>query len=126
MGDSRPIFDLRRLHKRPLHCKTLTVPKVPQNTLQGDWFAMIDIEAAYFQISIWEAHWHYLRTFTRCTDPRDPCIRSVYASSITWTTGWCVQEEQQCNNVTGLLHLLSMTYHASRTTVLTNKDPGLE
>ncbi len=73
----RPILDLRGLNKflRPLRCKMLTVPRVRQAILQGNWFAVIDLEDAYFQIPIWEGHRHYLRfafngrTFEFCVLP---------------------------------------------------------
>ncbi|KAK7929150.1 hypothetical protein WMY93_005545 [Mugilogobius chulae] len=91
-GGLRPILDLRSLNKflRPLKCKMLTVPRVRQAVLPGDWFATIDLKDAYFQIPIWEGHRRYLRfafagktyefcvlpfgislaprTFTRCMD----------------------------------------------------------
>ncbi len=49
-GRLGPILDLRGLNKflRPLRCKMLTVPRVRQAVLQGDWFATIDLEEVYF------------------------------------------------------------------------------
>ncbi|KAL0153640.1 hypothetical protein M9458_051055 [Cirrhinus mrigala] len=46
IGTFRPILDLRGLNKflKPLRFTTLTIPRVKQAVLQGEWFACIDLK----------------------------------------------------------------------------------
>ncbi len=132
-GRLRPILDLRGLNKflRPLRCKMLTVPRVRQAVHQGDWFATIDLEDAYFQIPIWEGHRRYLRfavngrtlefcvlpfgislaprTFTRCMDAVLGPLRREGIRILNYLDDWlvCARSEGQCSRaVTRLLQHL--------------------
>ncbi|KAK7899532.1 hypothetical protein WMY93_020385 [Mugilogobius chulae] len=132
-GGLRPILDLRSLNKflRPLKCKMLTVPRVRQAVLPGDWFATIDLKDAYFQIPIWEGHRRYLRfafagktyefcvlpfgislaprTFTRCMDAVLGPLRQEGLRILNYLDDWliCAHSQRQCNeNVSRLLQHL--------------------
>ena len=123
-GRLRPILDLRGLNTflRPLRCKMLTVPRVRQSILQGDWVATIDLEDAYFQIPIWEGHRRYLRfafngrtfefcvlpfgislaprTFTRCMDAVLAPLRREGIRILNYLDDWlvCARSEGQCSS----------------------------
>lgn len=122
-GKLRPILDLRGLNKflRPLKSKMVTVPRVRQAVLPGDWFATIDLEDAYFQIPIWEGHRQYLRfafagktfefcvlpfgislaprTFTRCMDAVLGPLRKEGLRILNYLDDWlvCAHSAEQCH-----------------------------
>ncbi|XP_030008050.1 uncharacterized protein LOC115431636 [Sphaeramia orbicularis] len=122
-GTLRPILDLRGLNKflRPLKCKMLSIPRVKQAVLVGDWFATVDLKDAYFQIPIWEGHRRFLRfafdgkifefcvlpfgislaprTFTRCMDATLGPLRRQGLRILNYLDDWliCAQTEEQCH-----------------------------
>lgn len=92
-----------------------------QAVLQGDWFATIDLEDAYFQIPIWEGHRRYLqfafngrtfefcflpfgislapRTFRRCMDAVLGPLRREGIRIQNYLDDWlvCARSEVQCS-----------------------------
>ncbi|XP_029963540.1 uncharacterized protein LOC115400030 [Salarias fasciatus] len=62
-GSLRPILDLRflNLHLRKYKFKMLTHKVLFRSIHPGDWFTSVDLQDAYFHISIYPAHRKYLR-----------------------------------------------------------------
>ncbi|XP_058483844.1 uncharacterized protein LOC131459867 [Solea solea] len=62
-GSLRPILDLRclNLHLRKYKFKMLTHNVLFRSIRPGDWFTSVDLQDAYFHISIYPAHRKYLR-----------------------------------------------------------------
>ncbi|XP_029965627.1 uncharacterized protein LOC115401518 [Salarias fasciatus] len=62
-GSLRPILDLRflNLHLRKYKFKMLTHKVLFRSIRPGDWFTSVDLQDAYFHISIYPAHRKYLR-----------------------------------------------------------------
>ena len=68
-GSLRPILDLRclNLHLRKYKFRMLTHNVLFRSIRPGDWFTSVDLQDAYFHISIYPAHRKYLRFAFRGT-----------------------------------------------------------
>ncbi|GAA6064854.1 uncharacterized protein LOC113526632, partial [Tachysurus ichikawai] len=120
-GGWRPILDLRSLNRslRRLRFRMLTLKEVVTQIRSGDWFVTIDLEDAYFHVSILPAHRRFLRfafrgeayqyrvlpfglalsprTFTKCVDAALTPLRLQGIRILNYLDDWLIlaQSERQ-------------------------------
>ncbi len=128
-GGLRPILDLRQLNRSVsrLKFKMLTLKQVASQIRSEDWFVAIDLEDAYFHVSILPTHRKFLRfafrgkayqyrvlpftlalsprTFTKCVDAVLAPLRLQGVRILSYIDDWLIlaQSEQRAAQHRGVV-----------------------
>ena len=132
-GGIRPILDLRtlNLYLRTRKFRMVTIETILHLLRQGDWFVVIDLQDAYFHISIHPQHQKYLRfyfqdtifqfsalpfglctaprTFTKCMAPVAAYLRLHNIAIYPYIDDWLIvadSPQQAIQNTQFVLHTL--------------------